>query len=60
MTARRLRRALLDEERRTAIDLRDRGAIGDAVLLRVQRELDLEDVHLLEIDRIEESDETVP
>jgi Na+/H+ antiporter len=39
---RRLRTAMIDAERRAIIDLRDRGAIGDEVLRRVQRDLDLE------------------
>ena len=39
---RRLRGAMIDEERRAVIDLRDRGEIGDEVLRRVQRDLDLE------------------
>jgi monovalent cation/hydrogen antiporter len=40
---RRLRRAMIDAEREVFIDLRDRGQIDDEVLLRVQRELDLEE-----------------
>jgi Na+/H+ antiporter len=39
---RRLRTAMIDAERRAIIDLRDRDAIGDEVLRRVQRDLDLE------------------
>jgi CPA1 family monovalent cation:H+ antiporter len=39
---RQLRRAILDAERAALIDLRDRGAIGDDVMRRVQRDLDLE------------------
>jgi monovalent cation/hydrogen antiporter len=39
---RRLRRAMIDAERRAVVDLRDQGAIGDEVLRRVQRDLDLE------------------
>jgi Na+/H+ antiporter len=39
---RRLRTAMIDAERRAIIDLRDQGAIGDEVLRRVQRDLDLE------------------
>jgi hypothetical protein len=39
---RRLRTAMIDAERRAIIDLRDRGSIGDEVLRRVQRDLDLE------------------
>jgi Na+/H+ antiporter len=39
---RRLRAAMIDAERRAIIDLRDRDAIGDEVLRRVQRDLDLE------------------
>jgi CPA1 family monovalent cation:H+ antiporter len=40
---RRLRRAMIEAERDVFIDLRDRGQIDDEVLLRVQRELDLEE-----------------
>jgi Na+/H+ antiporter len=40
---RRLRRAMIEAEREVFIDLRDRGQIDDEVLLRVQRELDLEE-----------------
>ena len=39
---RRLRSAMIDEERRAVVGLRDRGEIGDEVLRRVQRDLDLE------------------
>jgi Na+/H+ antiporter len=39
---RRLRRAMIDAERRAVVDLRDQGTIGDEVLRRVQRDLDLE------------------
>jgi hypothetical protein len=39
---RRLRTAMIDAERRAIIDLRDQHAIGDEVLRRVQRDLDLE------------------
>lgn len=40
---RRLRRSMIEAEREVFIDLRDRGQIDDEVLLRVQRELDLEE-----------------
>jgi CPA1 family monovalent cation:H+ antiporter len=40
---RRLRRAMIEAEREVFIDMRDRGQIDDEVLLRVQRELDLEE-----------------
>jgi CPA1 family monovalent cation:H+ antiporter len=40
---RRLRRSMIDAEREVFIDLRDRGQIDDEVLMRVQRELDLEE-----------------
>ena len=40
---RRLRRSMIDAEREVFIDLRDRGEIDDEVLVRVQRELDLEE-----------------
>jgi Na+/H+ antiporter len=39
---RSLRTAMIAAERRAIIDLRDRGTIGDDVMRRVQRELDLE------------------
>jgi CPA1 family monovalent cation:H+ antiporter len=39
---RRLRRAMIAAERRAVVALRDRGVIGDEVLRRVQRDLDLE------------------
>jgi len=39
---RRLRSAMIDEERRAVVNLRDRGEIGYEVLRRVQRDLDLE------------------
>jgi Na+/H+ antiporter len=42
----RLRRELLDAERRSLIGLRNSGVIGDEVVLRVQRDLDLEEVQL--------------
>lgn len=41
-----LRRELLEVERRAIIDLRNRNAISDAVLRRVQRDLDVEQVHV--------------
>ena len=44
---RRLRRAMIDAEREVFIDLRDRGQIDDEVLIRVQRELDLEESLLM-------------
>jgi monovalent cation/hydrogen antiporter len=39
---RRLSKAIIEAERRALIQLRDRGAIGDETLRRVQRDLDLE------------------
>jgi Na+/H+ antiporter len=44
---RRLRRSMIEAEREVFIDLRDRGQIDDEVLVRVQRELDLEESILL-------------
>jgi monovalent cation/hydrogen antiporter len=44
---RRLRRSMIEAEREVFIDLRDRGQIDDEVLLRVQRELDLEESILM-------------
>jgi monovalent cation/hydrogen antiporter len=43
---RSLRRAMMDAERAAIIDLRDRDTIGDDVMRRVQRELDLETMML--------------
>jgi Na+/H+ antiporter len=43
---RRIRSAMLAAEQRTALELRDRGVIGDDVLRRLQRELDLESLLL--------------
>ncbi len=45
---RRLRRELVSSEQDAVIALRDQGAISDAVLTRVQRDLDLETLHLEE------------
>jgi monovalent cation/hydrogen antiporter len=42
----RLRRELIDAERRAVLDLRREGRINDAVMNRVQRDLDLEDARL--------------
>jgi CPA1 family monovalent cation:H+ antiporter len=42
----RLRRALLDAEREALQELRRSGEIGEEAVLRVQRDLDLEDVRL--------------
>ncbi len=43
---RKVRRDLLDIERRTIVDLRDRDEINDEALRSIQRELDLEQVRL--------------
>jgi CPA1 family monovalent cation:H+ antiporter len=43
---RRVRGAMLDAERRALVRLRDHGVIGDDVLRRVQRDLDLEEIQL--------------
>ncbi len=43
---RKLRRDLLAVERRTLVELRDRAAINDETLRRIQRDLDLEEVRL--------------
>ena len=43
---RRLLREALEVERRTIIDLRDRDVISDAVLRRIERDLDLESLRL--------------
>ncbi len=42
----RLRREVLDAERRAVVDLRRQGRIDDAVMNRIQRDLDLEDARL--------------
>jgi monovalent cation/hydrogen antiporter len=42
----RLRRELLDAERRAVLDLRRQGTIDDAVMRRVTRDLDLEEERL--------------
>lgn len=42
----RLRRALLDAERRAVIALRDDGTISDEVLHRIERDLDLEETRI--------------
>jgi CPA1 family monovalent cation:H+ antiporter len=42
----RLRRELLDAERKAVVELRRQGRINDAVMNRVQRDLDLEDARL--------------
>ena len=42
----RLQRELIDAQRNEIVRLRDVGAIGDEVLVRLQRELDLEEVRL--------------
>jgi CPA1 family monovalent cation:H+ antiporter len=42
----RLRRELLDAERQAVVELRRQGRINDAVMNRVQRDLDLEDARL--------------
>jgi CPA1 family monovalent cation:H+ antiporter len=44
--ARRLKREVLQAERQAVIQLRDEGTIGDAVLRRLERELDLQDTWL--------------
>jgi Na+/H+ antiporter len=44
--ARRLKREVLRAERKAVIQLRDEGAIGDEVLRRLERELDLQDTWL--------------
>src|SRR5215472_6970445 len=43
---RRLRHELLDTERATVIELRNRGVINDSVLRQVERDLDLEELQL--------------
>jgi hypothetical protein len=43
---RALRAAMIEDEREALVRLRDQGVIGDDVLRRVQRDLDLETVLL--------------
>jgi CPA1 family monovalent cation:H+ antiporter len=43
---RRIRRAMIDAEDKALLELRDRGVIGDDVMRRVRRELDLERILL--------------
>ena len=50
---RRLRRQMIDAERRELIRLRDHGKIGDDVLRRVQRDLDLEETLLDESSEVQ-------
>lgn len=45
-TYRRLRREILEAERKTVVELRDRSAISDDVMLPLQRALDLEEQRL--------------
>ena len=42
----RLRRELLDAERRAVVELRNEGTITEEVMQRVQRDIDLEDSRL--------------
>ena len=42
----RLRRELLDAERRAVLSLRNEGVITEEVMQRVQRDIDLEDIRL--------------
>jgi len=42
----RIRRAMIDAEDKAVLDLRDRGVIGDDVMRRLRRELDLERILL--------------
>jgi CPA1 family monovalent cation:H+ antiporter len=44
--ARRLKREVLQAERQAVIQLRDEGTIGEGVLRRLERELDLQDIWL--------------
>ena len=41
-----IRRELIEAERRAAVDLHDRGVIGDAILRRIERDLDLEELRM--------------
>ena len=43
---RAIRRAIIDAEREAIIDLRDSGVIGDDVLRRLERDLDLEELRM--------------
>jgi CPA1 family monovalent cation:H+ antiporter len=44
----RLRQELISVERTTVIGLRDQGVINDAALRRVERDLDLEEIRLVD------------
>jgi CPA1 family monovalent cation:H+ antiporter len=43
---RQIRRAVIDAEREALLDMRDRGAIDDDVLRRIERDLDLEELRM--------------
>ena len=57
---RRVRAAMLDAEQGAVIELRDRGVIGDDVMRRVQRDLDLESMLLETSEPVIETVSEVP
>jgi len=57
---RRVRSAMVDAEQKAVIDLRDRGVIGDDVMRRVQRDLDLESMLLETSEPVIETVSEVP
>jgi CPA1 family monovalent cation:H+ antiporter len=42
----KIRRAVIDAERATVLELRDRGEISDEVRRRLERDLDLEELRM--------------
>ena len=56
-TYRKLRLAMIDAERKALIDLRNEGVIGDDVLRKIQRDLDLETMTL---EAVEEDPQSSP
>ena len=57
---RRVRSAMLDAEQRAVLDLRDRGVIGDDVMRRIQRDLDMETMLLETGEPVIETPSEVP
>ncbi len=57
---RRVRGAMLGAEEKAVLDLRDRGVIGDDVMRRIQRDLDLETMLLETSEPVNETVSEVP
>jgi CPA1 family monovalent cation:H+ antiporter len=57
---RRVRAAMLNAEEKAVLDLRDRGVIGDDVMRRIQRDLDLETILLETSEPVNETVSEVP